>query len=436
MLLRVILKNFLSFEDEVQFDMFPNMKRTSLPDHISKAAGVLPVLRMAAIYGANGAGKSNMLKGVEFIKSLVTDKEFLNQSEVSRYFYALRKESDSQPIELAIEFVTEIGKAYLYSVEIAKDGIKSEILKESGLGFKENRDVFTRDGESLFFAVKPSDEVERMIRGWLEKNPFASLLTINDDMPVLTDEHIAIAKRWFHEELVLIGLNTICPTLIEIFRKNEDINKFASDLFKVVDLGINEVKVQTEDFDDWIRSHNETDVPIERLKNMQSGAISTFDKNRNIRNVVIEEGVRKVSQLMFEQFGKNGFSKDMDIMAQSDGTVRLLTLVPAFYDAIKLGKTVLIDELDHSVHPYLIRELVKYFSRQETTGQLIFTTHQTCLLNQDFIRTDEVWMVEKKEGSTRMYSLNEFKIHNTIKIENGYMEGRYGAIPFIGELNM
>ncbi|MGP1417158.1 AAA family ATPase [Prevotella fusca] len=436
MLLRVILKNFLSFEDEVQFDMFPNMKRTSLPDHISKAAGVLPVLRMAAIYGANGAGKSNMLKGVEFIKSLVTDKEFLNQSEVSRYFYALRKESDSQPIELAIEFVTEIGKAYLYSVEIAKDGIKSEILKESGLGFKENRDVFTRDGESLFFAVKPSDEVERMIRGWLERNPFASLLTINDDMPVLAEMHIAIAKRWFHEELVLIGLNTICPTLIEIFRKNEDINKFASDLFKVVDLGINDVKVQTEDFDDWIRAHNETDVPIEKLKNMQSGAISTFDKNRNIRNVVIEEGVRKVSQLMFEQFGKNGFSKDMDIMAQSDGTVRLLTLVPAFYDAIKLGKTVLIDELDHSVHPYLIRELVKYFSRQETTGQLIFTTHQTCLLNQDFIRTDEVWMVEKKEGSTRMYSLNEFKIHNTIKIENGYMEGRYGAIPFIGELNM
>ena len=436
MLLRVILKNFLSFEDEVQFDMFPNMKRTSLPDHISKAAGVLPVLRMAAIYGANGAGKSNMLKGVEFIKSLVTDKEFLNQSEVSRYFYDLRKESDSQPIELAIEFVTEIGKAYLYSVEIAKDGIKSEILKESGLGFKENRDVFTRDGESLFFAVKPSDEVERMIRGWLEKNPFASLLTINDDMPVLTDEHIAIAKRWFKEELLLINLNTIYPGLIELFRRSVDINKFASDLFKAIDLGVNEVKVQTEDFDDWIRSHNETELSIERLKNIQSGGISRISKNRIITNFIVEEGVRKVSQLMFEQFGKNGFSKDMDIMAQSDGTVRLLTLVPAFYDAIKLGKTVLIDELDHSVHPYLIRELVKYFSRQETTGQLIFTTHQTCLLNQDFIRTDEVWMVEKKEGSTRMYSLNEFKIHNTIKIENGYMEGRYGAIPFIGELNM
>ena len=84
----------------------------------------------------------------------------------------------------------------------------------------------------------------------------------------------------------------------------------------------------------------------------------------------------------------------------------------------------------------LFRSLVRYFSSQDTNGQLIFTTHQTCLLNQDFLRTDEAWMVEKKDGGSHMYSLNDFKIHNTINIENGYMEGRYGAIPFIGELNM
>ena len=76
------------------------------------------------------------------------------------------------------------------------------------------------------------------------------------------------------------------------------------------------------------------------------------------------------------------------------------------------------------------------YSLQKTTGQLIFTTHQTCLLNQDFMRTDEVWLVEKKNGGSHMYSLNDFKIHNTINIENGYMEGRYGAIPFIGDMNM
>ena len=436
MLLRVILKNFLSFEDKVQFDMFPNMRKESLPNHITMAAGVLPTLRMAAIYGANGAGKSNMLKGVDFIKLLVTNKDFLNQSKVSRYFYALKKNPASQPINLAIEFVTKAGKAFIYSVGIGEDGIRSETLMESGLGATENKNIFTREGETLSFAVKPSDEVQQMIKAWLGKNPFASLLTINDDMPVLSDENIAIAKNWFHKELLLIGFHSFIPGLIELFRRNKEITEFTSALFKAVDLGINTVKVQTEDFDEWIRSHDEAEPLIEKLNKMQSGGISQITENRIRRNITVEDGVRKISQMMFEQFGKNGFSKDMDIVAQSDGTVRLLNLAPAFYDAIREGKTVLIDEIEHSIHPHLIIELVKIFSKQKTTGQLIFTTHETCLLDQKFIRTDEVWMVEKKDGSTHMYSLNDFKIHNTINIENGYMEGRYGAIPFIGDLKM
>ena len=436
MLLRVILKNFLSFEDEVQFDMFPNMRKESLPNHVTMAADSLPILKMAAIYGANGAGKSNMLKGVDFIKLLVTNKEFLNQSKVSRYFYALKKDPASQPINLTIEFVTKAGKAFIYAVEIGEEGIKSEILQESGLGANENKNVFTKEGDTLSFAVKPSDEVQQMIKAWLEKNPFASLLTINDDMPVLSDENIAIAKNWFHKELVLIGFHSVIPDLIELFRRNKEITEFTSDLFKAVDLGINTVKVQTEDFDEWIRSHDEAESLIEKLNKMQSGGISQITGNRIRRNITVEDGVKKISQMIFEQFGKDSFSKDMDIVAQSDGTVRLLTLVPAFYDAIKNSKTVLIDEIEHSIHPHLIRELVKFFSQQETTGQLIFTTHETCLLDQKFIRTDEVWLVEKKDGSTHMYSLNDFKIHNTINIANGYMEGRYGAIPFIGELKM
>ena len=416
--------------------MFPNMRKESLPNHITMAAGVLPTLRMAAIYGANGAGKSNMLKGIDFIKLLVTNKDFLNQSKVSRYFYALKDDPASQPITLTIEFVTKAGKAFIYSVGIGEEGIRSETLMESGLGANENKNVFTREGETLSFAVKPSDEVQQMIKAWLEKNPFASLLTINNDMPVLSDENIDIVKHWFQEELVLIGFQSVNPNLIKLFKRNKEITEFTSDLFKAVDLGINTVKVQTEDFDEWIRSHNEEQLPIEELNKMQSGGISQINGNRITRQFTIEDGVREISQMIFEQFGKDGFSKDMDIVAQSDGTVRLLTLVPAFYGAIKKGKTVLIDEIEHSIHPHLIRELVKFFSQQETTGQLIFTTHETCLLDQKFIRTDEVWMVEKKDGSTHMYSLNDFKIHNTINIANGYMEGRYGAIPFIGDLKM
>lgn len=436
MILRVVLKNFLSFNEEVQFDMFPNMKRTSLSNHIKVFDGKLPVLKIAAIYGSNGAGKSNLLKGINFLKALATDKNFLDKESLGKYFFGLKKDAGMQPIELTIEFMTKLGVPLIYSVEITKSGVKFEALQISGLGTSDNLSVFTRDGEKVQYAVAPSDEVSRMVTGWMEKNPFASLLTINNDMPVLTDENINNAQKWFENELTIIGLHSFNPGLIGIFKNNKRVSEFASELFRAIDLGIDDVKVETENFEDWMNTHDTGKFPIEKVRQMRSGVLSEVVDFRNTRAISVEKGVQKISQMMFEQFGKNGFSRDMDIQAQSDGTVRLLSLVPALYDAMKGSKTVIIDELDHSIHPHLVRKLVRYFSSQETTGQLIFTTHQTCLLNQDFIRTDEVWLVEKKEGSSYMYSLNDFKIHNTINIENGYMEGRYGAIPFIGDMKI
>lgn len=436
MILRVILKNFLSFNEEVQFDMFPNMKRTSLSNHIKVLNDKLPVLKMAAIYGSNGAGKSNLLKGINFLKAIATNKNFLDKEKVGKYIFALKENAGKEPLELAIEFVTKSGVPFIYSVEVNDTGVTFETLQVSSLGSGENVNVFTRTGRKVEYAVAPSDEVNNMVLGWIEKNSFASLLTINNDMPVLADENIGIAQKWFEDELTIIGLHSFNPTLIGVFKNDKEINQFASELFKAIDLGVDEVKVETENFEDWVNTHDAGNLPMDKVREMRSGVLSEVVDFRNTRAISVEDGVQKISQMMFRQFGENGFSKDMDIQAQSDGTVRLLSLVPALYHAKKSAKTVLIDELDHSIHPHLVREIVRYFSSQETNGQLIFTTHQTCLLNQDFLRTDEVWMVEKKYGSSHMYSLNDYKIHNTINIENGYMEGRYGAIPFIGELNM
>ena len=436
MILRVILKNFLSFNEEAQFDMFPNRKRTSLSKHINVFEDKVAVLKMAAIYGSNGAGKSNLLKGLDFLKELATDKTFLDKESVGKYFFGLKKDAGMQPLELTVEFITKAGVPYVYSVEITKGGIKYETLQVSGLGKSDNKNVFTREGRKVQYAITPSEEISKMVTVWLEKNPYASLLTINNDVPILTDENVNNGQKWFEDELEIIGLHSFTPALIDIFKNKQRVRKFASQLFKAIDLGIDDVKVETENVEDYISTHNASMLPIDKVKKMRSGRMSQIVNFRNTSIISIEKGVQKISQMMFEQFGKDGFSKEMDIQAQSDGTVRLLSLMPAFYDAMKVGKTVVIDELDHSIHPHLVRELVRYFSSQKTKGQLIFTTHQTCLLNQNFIRTDEVWLVEKKDGCTHMYSLNDFKIHNTISLENGYLEGRYGAIPFIGDLNM
>lgn len=436
MILRVILKNFLSFNEEVQFDMFPNLKRTSLSDHIKVIDDKLPVLKMAAIYGANGAGKSNLLKSISFLKAFTTSKNFLNKELLEKYTFALKENADKHPMELTIEFVTHSGIPFIYSITASHAGILIETLQISGLGSEENRVIFTRENGRIKYAIKPSAEVNKMVLGWIKMNPFASLLNINNDMPVLTDKHISIAQKWFKEELTIIGLYSFNPTLIGIFKSNKAITQFASDLFKAIDLGINKVTIETENLEDWMNAHHSNDIPKEQLQKLNEGELAEFVNFRNTRTISIEDGIKKISQMMFEQFGENGFSKEMDIQSQSDGTVRLLSLVPALYEAMYRSKTLIIDELDHSIHPYLVRGIVRYFSKQKTNGQLIFTTHQTCLLNQNFLRTDEVWLVEKKNGGSHMYSLNDFKIHNTINIENGYLEGRYGAIPFIGELNM
>lgn len=123
MILRVILKNFLSFNDEVQFDMFPNMKRTTLSNHITMLNEKLPVLKMAAIYGANGAGKSNLLKGINFLKAIALNKSFLDKDTFGKYIFALKENTGTEPMELTIEFETKTGIPYIYSVEIMNTGL-------------------------------------------------------------------------------------------------------------------------------------------------------------------------------------------------------------------------------------------------------------------------------------------------------------------------
>lgn len=436
MILRVILKNFLSFNNEVEFNMFPNPKRTSLPNHVYKFKKKPHVLKMTAIYGANGAGKSNLFKGIDFLKTLTTNKLFLNRDNIGKYFFILKRNAGKQPIELTIEFTTLSGTPFLYFVRIAKDGIQFESLQISGLGLTPHTNIFTRSERKIQYATNPSKDIRNMIMEWLAQNPFSSLLTINHDMPVLMDPFITQAQQWFEKELTIVNIHSFIPDLIAVFKRKKEMNVFATNLFKNIDLGTDGIKIETEDLDSWIHTHGSSELPIEQLKQMKSGYLFELEGSTNTQIIDIENGTKRISRMLFEQLGVNGFSRDMNIEAQSDGTIRLLVLMPAFYDAIITGKTVLIDEIDHSIHPHLVRALVRYFSLSKTKGQLIFTTHQTCLLNQNFLRTDEVWLIEKKNGQSYMYSLNDFKIHNTISIENGYLEGRYGAIPFIGDLNI
>ena len=435
MLLRAIFKNFLSFDSETEFNMFPNHRKKTLMNHVYNINDSVSVLKMAALYGGNGAGKSNFIKGIDFVSKFVKSPAYVNKENVGQYFFALKADCGKDPMELTIEFTNKDNNAFIYTVSIGTEGIVHEGLYSSGLGLAETKPIFMREARSLTYPTIESEGVRPIVDSWMRKNAFVSFFHINNDMEVMNIADLDAAREWIVSDLAILDLKTINPELIYLFRKSAQLNEFTSTMFRAIGLGIGDVKVVTENFDEWVMRNGSQDVPIEKLDGENRG-ISQITDWRNTAELYIEDGIKKISQFVFDQYGKNGFSREMDIMSQSDGTVRLLTLAPALYRASVLGDTVAVDEIDNKIHPHLLRNLVRYFSQKETKGQLIFTTHQTCLLSQQIIRTDEVLFAEKTDGATQMYSLNDFQEHSTINIENGYLDGRYGAIPFIGELTM
>lgn len=435
MLLRLILRNFLSFNGLEQFDLFPNHKRVTHSNHIYQRDPNPSVLKMSVVYGANGAGKSNLIKALGFIRRFVLDDEFLNADNIKSWKFCLKPQKKEDPLSLAIEYETEDKVVYLYSVEILETGILKEALKTSGTN-NPGVMIFERTAYDVTLNGDITDEMSKIVNNWIGEHPFASLFTINSNVQLLSDTAITSTQKWFKDKLKIVGLNSFQADIIARLKKYPKQLEFTKNLFSEIGIGLNGIEVKTENFDKWIAANPHEDKILRNTEKMPDDAVfSKIVNNRNVTAITLEKGIRKVSELVFNQAGIDGYSANMDIQSQSDGTVRLLILAPYLYSAIKEGATIVVDELDNSIHPHLVRELVRYFADKETNGQLVFSTHETCILDQTFLRPDEVWFVEKVSGESHAYSLNDFKIHNTISIENGYMAGRFGAIPFIGTLN-
>lgn len=431
MLLRLIIKNFLSFDDEVQFDMFPNMKRTQMADHIYTDLCDVPVLKQAAIYGQNGAGKSNLVKALEFIRAFALDKDFIKSIEIDKFFYLLKDNASNAPISLSLEF-EQNKRFFFYEIEIGpkqvvKEGLYESFPKESRLDL-----VYERKEREVTFAKDVDSTIMDAIKKLLGNNPMSSLMALNSEFPIVADERCARAAKWFKAKLEIIGVHSFLPTLIDLLRDNTPMMEFVKGLVHCLGVGVNAMNLQETDFDSWAKKHiaiaKNLPSDMDKVKSMSLSANST-----PVLSINVKDGVRKVYQLIFDNIGKNGFVGRLDTSMQSDGTLRALTLLPALYYACKLGKTVVVDEINCCLSPTMVKGIVEYFAKSNgTNGQLIFTTHDNQLLDEkDILRSDEIWFVDKREGASVLYSHNDFKEHHTISPYRGYNEGRYGAIRFV-----
>jgi hypothetical protein len=244
------------------------------------------------------------------------------------------------------------------------------------------------------------------------------------------------ALEWFEKGFEVILPNSRPGGLVLYLEKNKLLHEFAVDIMRTFDTGIHDIHLETIPAEEFLGEDDKQGA--ERLLaalRANPGKVQIMSNEFEEVAFVLEDNKPVAKRIVLSHGEDNGEVK-FKFSDESDGTRRLLEYIPAIFEAVNKCKTYFIDEIERSIHPLLVKELIKKFSHdKKTKGQLIFSTHESNLLDQSIFRPDEIWFAEKnRKGATEVYTLSEFKEHHTIDIRKGYLNGRYGGIPFLGNL--
>lgn len=438
MIIRFFVENYLSFDERIEFSMIPGRAR-SHPGHVvrDEAWDGINLLRSAVLYGANGAGKSNLVKSLSFMQNLI-----LNGTEPGRQIdlqrFKLSHDSATRPARFEIEM--KIGRQYFaYGFEITPGMVLSEWLYEIRKDRQEmlyersteNDEAVLEFGRNIAENKKDAQFLEFVGKA---TRPEQLFLTESRRHNVKQFKHIL---DWFRTSLKIVFPDSTYRDLEIEMLSDEQVQRKVVAFLDHFHTGITNIDFKPVDYSSDLLFPEELRTSIESeldkastmvLRSMGSGGRYLVKKNA----AGVIEAARMVAQHKLKDSER---LVDLEIEHESDGTKRLLDLIPALL-ALSGGERVfVIDELDRSLHPVLSREILEYFLEQaQGVNQLIVTTHESSLLDLNLLRRDEIWFVEKdRGGASRLYSLEEFAPRYDRDIRRGYLQGRFGSIPVLGE---
>ena len=437
MLLRFVVQNLASFKNAVEFNCFPSSKSHSHENHKIEC-GHATILRLSAIYGANGAGKSNLLESLQLLKGMVESEGLTHFSFSELPAFKFDEECLVSPSGMAVEFFVD-GNVFYYHIEF---NTQSVVVEELFLS-KKTKDIklFVRDDKGIFInddymdnasSEQFLDALNRLVR------PDMFLLSFlgkyyPKEMPLASS-----AYNWFARALEIITPATIAGFVPHLLDKNPDFEKLVNETIPQMKTGISKLSVKKEVVsEDEIKGSQELQQIAKRAKAQPDMPLARIDsQNGDTVNYVFENDSLYKKTLVSIHQKPDGTEVEMTMGAESDGTRRLIEYMPLFYAVTKQGGVYIVDEIERSMHPILIKDIMQKLSESNTAkGQLIFTTHESGLLDQNIFRPDEIWFAKKdSEQATQLYPLSDSNIHKTANIENGYLIGRYGGIPFLSNL--
>lgn len=423
MLIEFSVKNYRSILERQTLSMaasryFKEMYLTNTFE--AGATESLPrLLRTCAIYGPNASGKSNMVRALGFMRNLVINSAKDSQANegIDVQPFKLTAASRTSDSEFEIIFI-EDGVRYQYGFCCNEKQITEEWL----LVYPEGRmrrwfqRVFDPESSQDQYRFSPLFHGGRKRQDWKDQTrPNALFLSTALQ---LNNEQLKPVLAWFQKRLKVIGLNHGLMSDYTVNRCKEEVQKKRTlEFLNEADLSIADIHIKTQPFSPDALPKNLSVALREEISEQMKGK-EVFDVKFLRKDVENDEPIE--------------FSPE----EESEGTLALFAFAGPWLDLIDNERVLVVDELNASLHPLIVHHLLKRLYINNCKAQLIFNTHDTTILSQKILRRDQIWLMEKdKKNSTRIYPLSDFSPRENEAIERGYLNGRYGGIPFLKDLD-
>jgi AAA15 family ATPase/GTPase len=379
----------------------------------------LLALPSAIIYGANASGKTNFLKAFSFLRSAILQSHTRGNPEggVPRIPFKLDPAHEDEPTFVEAEFIVD-GVRMQYGFECNDDAFTSEWLYTYPEG--KRRRLFERLGNKVEFGSHFKGPKKILADLMRPNSLFISTATQNDH------EELSGIVAYFRRTRFSMNVSVAKELINNTFKKGQ-IDPRTIEFLKSIGTGITGFRQTDIEIPEAVRVMTKEFIMITR-KHMGDTAISEDDQSERLRDVSIE----------FSHAGVSGEPCYFGLERESSGTRRLVLMMNTVFKALDEGNLVVIDELDASLHTFAAAQILELFENPKINrngAQLIATTHDTNLLSLSKLRRDQIWFCEKdKSGASHLFPLSDIRSRQTDNFEQGYLEGRYGAIPYSGNL--
>ena len=423
MLIELSVTNYRSILKRQTFSMAASKYFNELESlntfELDQQSGSPRLLRSAALYGPNASGKSTLIQALQFVKNQVLNSQKESQAgdAISVQPFKLTAASRAAVSEFEVTFV-EQGVRYQYGFCCNRERFTEEWLFAYPLGRAQKWFHRVFDAEADEDKYKFTDS----FLGGRQRQSWAALTRPNalffSTAMQLNNEQLKPAFDWFKLRLqVFAGVHRLHAGYTLNTCSQEEQRQRVVGFMNSADLSIADIQIKETVF-------SADSLPKDMPASIREDVLKDLAGQKFVEPRFIHKDVETKELLEFKE------------SEESDGTRALFAFAGLWLDVIENERVLVVDELDTSLHPLLVHHLVKRLHHAGSKAQLVFTTHDTTLLSQKLLRRDQVWFMEKDSSSaSRLYPLSDFSPRENEAIERGYLNGRYGGIPFLKDLD-